>query len=236
MNYLMLPLDKHSDDGLGATGEAFEAAATALAAQAETLRTFHVHLPINFLYRHAIELFLKSMVVVLHRGLAVPYGDHAHDGPAFVMESGKWKAIHKVHSVAVLWEHVQSLIGDHAAELRARCRTDWQAAPEELAGDIAAIEKADASSTYFRYPDARRPTEEEKSSWKAKHPEDIIASAKTTGKPTMSVLLTLPDGSVTEAFQYDREPLSELSRILVATAKTLAAAHKGLRVELADGF
>jgi hypothetical protein len=166
MKYMLLPLDQHADGGLGATGEAFQEAAKALSAQAETMGSSPIHLPINFLYRHAIELFLKSMIVVLHRELGVDYGDKPHDGSAFVSIGGTWKPLHRVHSVAALWAHARELLSSHADELSARCRTDWQAIPDGLDAAIAAIEEADGTSTYFRYPDARRPEgDAAKSSW-----------------------------------------------------------------------
>lgn len=238
MPYLMMPLELHSDGGLGATAEAFEAAANALASNADTMQTSHIHLPINFLYRHAIELFLKSMILVLHRTLRVAYGTNPHDGPAFVPVDGNWKPIFRVHSVAVLWARVSQLIQAHASELRTRCRTDWQATPDGLDDAIASIETADASSTFFRYPDGRDTDAEKlKSSWKPKEPEDIAATLQQPNRaPAMLALFLHPDGeTISEAFQYDEAPLADLARLLADTAKTLSAAHTGLRVELADG-
>jgi hypothetical protein len=237
MRYLMMPLEQHSDSGLGATGEAFEGAADALVANADAMRASHVHLPINFLYRHAIELYLKSMIVVLHHGLGVAYGTNAHDGPGFVPVQGKWKPLHRVHSVATLWQRVGELFRAHASVLKARCRTDWQATPEGLDASIASIEKADASSTFFRYPDSRSPEAEGgKSSWKPKRPEDILGQMQSHGRPVMALLVVQPDGeTIGEAFQFDDAPLAELSRVLADTAKILSGAHTGLRVELVGG-
>src|SRR6516225_6219038 len=103
--YMFLPLNKHCDDGLGATGEAFEEAAKLIAEHSKAIKGNHLHLPINFLYRHAIELFLKSMITVLHRSLRVPYGDKPYDGPAFVHANGNWKRLDRVHSVSALWAY-----------------------------------------------------------------------------------------------------------------------------------
>jgi hypothetical protein len=67
MQYMLMPLEAHFDGGLGATGDAFEEAAKKLAESAAELPSSHPHLPINFLHRHAVELYLKSMIVVMHR-------------------------------------------------------------------------------------------------------------------------------------------------------------------------
>ena len=238
MQYMMMPLEQHVDGGIGATGEAFEHAADALVANADAMRGSHVHLPINFLYRHAIELFLKSMILVLHRGLSTAYGTNPHDGPPFVPVDGKWKPIHHVHSVGTLWAHVRDLFRTHAAELDAKCQTDWQATPDGLDAAIAAIETADASSTFFRYPNScNLDAEAAKSSWKPRQPEDMIAQHESNGKPIKAFIIYQPDGeTIARSYQYDDAPLAELTRMLTETAKILSAAHTGLRVELAGGF
>lgn len=235
----MMPLEHHIDGGLGAIGEAFEEAAKTLAANAREIDTSHPHLPISFLYRHAIELYLKSVIVVIHRTLQVPYGPNPHEGPAFLPVEGKWKPLHRVHSVGTLWTRFVELVAIHAEELGERWQTNWQAIPDELPGMIKVIEKADASSTFFRYPDGRDlVAEAAKSSWKQADPEALLAQLQQPGaKPVKSLMLLQPDGeTITAMFQHDSAPLAELTRILAAVADQLSNAHIGLRVELADGY
>ena len=124
MNYLFMPLSQHFDDGFGATGEAFEQSAKLLSSNSDDV-TYRFQIPLCFLYRHAIELYLKSAIVVLHRDLSIPYGKNSHAGPAFVLANKKWKPIYQVHSVAQLWEHVSYLIRSSKSELERRCKTDW---------------------------------------------------------------------------------------------------------------
>ena len=237
MQYMMMPLELHSDGGLGATGESFEQAARLLA-EAEAASASHSHLPISFLYRHAIELFLKSMIVVVHRGLRINYGPHPHTGPGFVAVDGKWKPLHRVHSLATLLAHYIELTRRFGGLLDARCATDWKNIPAELLLGIAEIEKADATSTYFRYPDGRSAAAEEaKSSWKPKTPEEILAQANADGKPVKAFLVYQPDGeTLIGSYQYDDAPLADLIRVLADTASILSGAHTGLRVELAGGY
>lgn len=54
--YLLMPLDTHFDYGFGMRAEAYKDAADKLA---EECLGMHSHLPIRFLLRHAIELYLK---------------------------------------------------------------------------------------------------------------------------------------------------------------------------------
>src|SRR4029077_13232699 len=125
MKYLFMPLNQHFDDGFGATGEAFERSAKLLSSTPDDV-TYHYQIPLCFLYRHAIELYLKSAIVVLHRALAIPYDKNPHHGPAFVLVNPKWKPIYQVHSVAELWGHVLELLRSSKSELERRCKTDWQ--------------------------------------------------------------------------------------------------------------
>jgi hypothetical protein len=151
---------------------------------------------------------------------------------------GKWRPLHRVHSVAVLWKHVRSLFKTQAEPLNARCRTDWQDIPPDLDEAIAAIDAADAGSTYFRYPDGRdAEAEGKKSSWKMADPDAIVAQMQADTTPVKVMLLFEPDGeTLRQAFQYDPAPLADLSKHLVRAADLLSAAHTGLRVELADGM
>jgi hypothetical protein len=84
MKYLFMPLNQHIEDGFGATAEAFEQSAKLLSSSSDDV-TYHYQIPLCFLYRHAIELYLKSAIVVLHRALAIPYDKNPHNGPAFVL-------------------------------------------------------------------------------------------------------------------------------------------------------
>jgi hypothetical protein len=48
MKYMLLRLREHVDDGLGATGEAFEESATLLSSSSENVSHSHNHIPSLF--------------------------------------------------------------------------------------------------------------------------------------------------------------------------------------------
>jgi hypothetical protein len=76
MQYLLTPLHTHVDFGFGRTGDAFKAAADKLEAESSARSgVMHAHLPINYLRRHAVELYLKSIIVIVHTKLDLPYGE-----------------------------------------------------------------------------------------------------------------------------------------------------------------
>lgn len=59
MHYLCTPLDQHFDNGFGAVADSFKEAADSLVQSTAEAQFLNSHLPISFLYRHAIELYLK---------------------------------------------------------------------------------------------------------------------------------------------------------------------------------
>ena len=73
-NYQFKPLTHQFDDGFGIIADAFNEAALRLERFSEQERFINSSLPIAYLYRHAIELYLKSIVIVLHRNLQIPFG------------------------------------------------------------------------------------------------------------------------------------------------------------------
>jgi hypothetical protein len=151
MLYMMLPLDRHFDSGFGAVADSFRDAADALEDSRESTPTLNAHLPVSFLYRHAIELFLKSAIIIFHRKLNIPYGAIPASGEPQIPIGEKWKPMHNVHGLQPLYQHFCSLFEDHAEYLASHTNTDWSL-PTELGQWISEIEATDSSSTFFRYP------------------------------------------------------------------------------------
>lgn len=153
MNYLLVPLHSHFDMGFGATGNAFKMAADHLEGSEEAKKDnlFNANLPINFLYRHAIELHLKSSIVIFHRRLKLPYGDVAYNGDPMVKVDGSWKPFNRVHGIAALWAYVSELFKEHAEWLAKNTKANWTF-DSETDKDVATIEAGDPRSTFFRYP------------------------------------------------------------------------------------
>lgn len=228
-----MPLNRHIDAGFGATGDAFhEAAETLLKDKVNFLNS---NLPINFLFRHAIELYFKSLIIVLHRRLQLPFGDKSSDGTPSICIGEKWKPIHNVHSVNDLYQYFKKLIYDNKSQIQGIAKTDWSAIPKELDGWIEQIEKYDKTSTLFRYPVTHNQADDcEKSAWKEVSPDKLAASLNTNTK-TKSFLIVDDNNNVINAYQYDDAAMEQLHDALKRTADLLSGAHCGMRVELAGG-
>lgn len=126
MHYLMTPLEKHYDCGFGAMANSFMEAADDLQETAKGGVTFlNRHLPISFLYRHAVELFLKSGILILHKRFEIPYGSHGVDGEPQVPLSGKWRPMYTVHDTAPLYAYTTSSNCVISLVLALTSRTSW---------------------------------------------------------------------------------------------------------------
>ncbi len=231
--HMLMPLHRQFDGGFGATGEAFKEAADQLVA-AETEGTLHFvngHLPINFLYRHAIELFLKSMIVVIHRRLQIPEDDWFQDANPKVVVEGRWKELHQVHGVLVLYAFVRALVHAYADELGQIARTDWSSLPDDLGSWITSIDEADPSSTFFRYPTTKNPSADvDKSSFKDINPDDELKSIRAGAPPAKVYLIVKDDADeIVAAYGQDDEPLPELREALTKAAELLSGIHFGMR-------
>ncbi len=233
---MFMPSDKQIDQGFGVTGDAFKDAADKLAQ--ENLKTGFVdsHLPISFLYRHSVELYLKSIIIVLHRSLNLTYGSKPADSEPFVLIKNKWTPMYRVHSVGDLFAYFKALVVNNQKVIAKKAKTDWSAIPLELEEAIAVINKADTGSTYFRYPITHdSDADKQKSSWKDASSTDIFRKIKSDEKPVKAFLMLNANDEIVNSYQHDQAPIQQLQGALKTAAELLSGAHAGLRVELAGG-
>lgn len=236
----MMPLDRQYDDGHEVTAEAFKDAAEKLSAEHEGKLTFmNGHLPINFLYRHAIELYLKSAIITVHRALRLPTGNDPHTKDPLIKIDGKWKPIHRTHSLKWMLAELSRILTDHKAILATHTPRNWET-PQELVEWIDTIEAADGGSTYFRYPKSKGPNVDgEKSGFLPADPEMLIAelNAPREGQKGKMVLgLEDDDGNMVEVFAMQDDPLPELRNALVKAVGMMSGCAFGLYAELVCGY
>lgn len=240
--YSFTPLHQQFDDGFGAVGESFKTAADKLWPDSEKDVAFlHGHLPVSFLYRHAVELFLKGIIITLHRRLRSPSGAEPFNPDPLIPVAGESKPqpIYRVHGIADLYGCYRQIVSDHSDELRRIARTDWTAIPTELDEWIAAIDAADRTSTFFRYPVTRdRDADVTKSSVQEVCPEEVLAEVRAGGKPA-KILMLVDDGDENIVGMYGltgSESMSKIIATLKEAAEMLSGAHFGMMAELVYGY
>jgi hypothetical protein len=230
--YWFRPLHFHFDDGFGAVGEAFQEAALCLESVLEENQFFNSYLPLAYLYRHAVELYLKSVIIIIHRGLDLPFGPHPASAMPMIQDDEEWIPMGSVHRLSKLYRYFRTLMDGNMSELLAAPDTDWSALPRDLRNWIELIETFDQRSTFFRYPGIG---DVDKSEFRESSIADILSSVKPGFKPTKGLLGFDENEEVIGISQRDRSGLDKILTVLRDTADQLSILHFALRCELAGG-
>lgn len=234
MHYLLTPLETHYDQGFGAVANSFVHAADTVASPEHSCSTINAHLPASFLYRHAIELFLKSAIIIFHKKFDIPWGDGGIEPKVPVGQ--KWKRMYDVHQLQPLLDRVIALVGDHQAYLAEHTRTTWDM-PEEVVKAIIQIDSIDSTSTFFRYPitkDSAR--DKEKNSIKSENYLNIVARMGPGSPPQKAFVVLDENDNIIQSYCLDRTKTDAALNLMQETATTLYGFHAALRAELADGW
>ncbi|PCJ42857.1 MAG: hypothetical protein COA71_04995 [SAR86 cluster bacterium] len=89
MMFMLTPPQTHYDGGLGITATNFYNAGKLLKENEKSL--LDGTLPLGFLLRHAIELFLKSFIYILHKKYDISFScGYSLEKPG-ILHNDKWK-------------------------------------------------------------------------------------------------------------------------------------------------
>lgn len=220
---MMLPLYLQYDSGFGAIADSFKFSADALEKNPEA-GGLHSHLPTSFLFRHSVELYLKSCIIIFHRKFDIPYADTA-SGEAAIVIGGRCKLLKDIHALLPLYSHLKSLIDLNIEFLSTLKDADWDLS-SDLESRVKQIDGMDASSTFFRYPVTKdKPKDKQKSTVQPKDWESMVESMHNSTKRVKAFLFVDDDYNVVEAFNHDDEKVSALTKILRATAEDFCGLH-----------
>lgn len=238
MHYLLTPPHTHIDFGFGVTGDAFKEAADKLDSNLpERCGVLSEHLPINYLRRHAIELFLKSAIVIIHKRLKLSYGSVAYTGEPHAMVKGEWVPLYKIHSVKALWSYLSTLFREQKCFFDSIQRVDWNF-PKEVDDWIEEIEVTDPRSTFFRYPNLRNTTTDiPKAVMVESTPEEIVArlGASERGPKQFVLLMEDQEGEVINGYYYAGSSLTHFNEVLKKCVCMFYGMHAALRIEVCGG-
>jgi hypothetical protein len=236
MHYFFTPLNQHYDFGFGATGDAFRDAAETLQNRMEQQgRFFNDQLPVYFLYRHAAELYLKSGIIILHRRLAIPYGETGSSTEPQVFDGKGWKSLYHIHDIRAIFSYWKALLENNLPTLKEITRVNWTL-PAEMEDWVSIVQNSDPISTFFRYPLPRNPQMDvTKSSMKPITPDELQRRTSSGEKPVRAFVVFDNDDNIVQSFAYDDTTLDTVGEALVQLVELLYGFHAAMRGELCGG-
>ena len=166
LSYYFTPIKSHPDFGFGMMASTFVDAANKLDTNDNFALGFE-YLPICYLKRHSLELFLKSFIVLLHKNYHINYGtlDYSSDTPKYKNQQNEWKFLFKEHDLLKLFIYFQSIVQNHLLDIKQKTLiTDFHLLDQEYLNKIEKINNYDSHSDYFRYPMSKDNAKDKKKS------------------------------------------------------------------------
>ena len=230
MNFLFTPPNTHYDNGLGITAHNFSNAADILKNNNSTMAGV---LPLYYLQRHAIELFLKSLIVILHKKYAIPYGDnYSLKNPALQI-GDKWKPLSNTHNIDNLYQYFIKIYAECNNRLPDNICWDL---PSDIERKIKLISGSDPKSTYFRYPESSNPVQDsKKANIQKESMESIVNESNKSKKPYFGIMMLDENDKFIESYNVKSTSLPSISKALEEVNKFFTGIHCAFRVELTNG-
>lgn len=228
MNILITPPEMHFDRGLGISAWHFRDAAKVLI-NSENNRDLLS--PIGYLQRHAIELYLKSLIYILHKKYNICFGDNfSLDNPA-ILVNGKWRPMSNTHNLNDLYSYFKSIYESNFERLPKR--TDWTL-ESSLENKIKLISGYDPKSTYFRYPQATNENQDhKKSTVQLMDIESALKNAQSgQGKPIKCAILLDANDNIVNSFDLAPEVLEDVRSALSDAMECINDLHCAFLGEL----
>jgi hypothetical protein len=231
MNYLITPPVTHYDGGLGITACNFSQAADSIR---EVDNLMIGILPLCYLQRHAIELFLKSLIVILHKKYKIAYGEgFSIEKPAIKIRE-KWVSLSSTHNLSDLFIYFKEIFVPLICELPSR--TDWSL-PSDIDEKIYLVSGSDPKSTYFRYPESTNSVQDsKKSSIQPESIESLLGRIDSSKDPVKCTLLLDENDNLIEAYNLKSSPIPHILASLEYLNEFFYNMHAAFRVEITKGF
>lgn len=237
--YLLSSIGTHADKGFGVTAEAFKKAADHLSNSDFKENTLvQGEMPVLYLYRHSIELFLKSLIMHIHDKINIPYllVTSSENHQFMVNDKGHPLYIENCHSLQLLFEYLCKLIKENDEDLKLQApKANWLITGR-IRGYMKSIYELDDKSDYFRYPISR-----DKSKDKAKYTMKKVKKkdfSRLVGNSQGKMMFATKDrnGEIQDIYMRDENVLKEITTVLTKTTDFFHNFHIMTRIELCNGW
>lgn len=227
MNYLITPPSSHYDGGIGITGCNFRHAADTLKEHGSSLDGV---LPLCYLHRHAIELFLKSVIFILHKRYSIEFGDGFSLKKPAIKIRDKWLPMDNTHNLSDLYSYFEVIYEKCKGALPET--TCWDM-PMDIKSKIDMVSGTDPKSTYFRYPKSGSAHQDVKKSRIQK--TTFEGAFDNPEKPRKLVLMLDQNDELIETYDMDADALGKIQEALDYLSDFFNGVHAAFRHELANG-
>lgn len=245
MQYTLTGIDTHLDFGFGITGESYYNNADFLFENRDKIQAIQLaEMPVNFVYRHSIELFLKSLIIIFHKRLKIPYDTESFDNDKpKIFTGGQWKNLYTCHWIDELYNYwLNELLLKHKEKLaKLAPKGDWTEATE-ITALFPLIVGYDRDSSFFRYPvtknkslDAKKHTMQRLDEEKLKGVFSSEDNRKEKKGARLFMLLKNDENEIVDGFEKVDDVLSEVSEALKKVAHYFYCIHIMTRVTLCGG-
>lgn len=230
--FLMMPLHMHIDYGFGATAEKFKESADILSAS-ESIKD--LIMPVNYLRRHAIELYLKSLIYVLHRKFNLPFSNGGTLEKPKIKVLKKEYELEKMHDIRVLTIY---LIEQHNKSIPYFSDIGIGEIKGDVLDRINKVNSIDSKSTFFRYPKTEDYIQDmRKSSVRERYAQDLINSMnKQNGKYVKALLLVDDEDNIVNSFDIDVDVFPDLHKNLIYLCDYFHDLHAAYRFGICNGM
>lgn len=232
--YQLLGIDEQIDFGFGITAEAYYEAAECLGKHDVDLKSFQLKaLPSNFLYRHSIELALKSLIIIFHKKLKLVYGDESYQSQKpKIQVNAKWIPLYNCHFIDVLYEYwLKGLLLPHIEQLKSLGKDGCWEENAEISRAISLIVEYDRQSSFFRYPVGENDKHELK-----KYEMQLVVdigelfknlNEKASATNPKKFVMALKDskGEIVRAYVKTENPLEDIGKVLREVASYFNTVH-----------
>lgn len=243
MQYLFTGIELHPDMGFGVTADSYYNSAEQLMIDKVEPQS---EMPQNFLFRHSIELYLKSLIIIFHRKLKIDYGNSPFDSEEpEIYSDGQWRKLYSSHFIDKLYEYwLNYLLLPNIEDLNnLASKGDWQE-NKRITDLLAIICKYDRDSSYFRYPATKvAHLDNEKFSMKKLEADTIDGFVEKINKQedpdkkgSFTMLIVDDDDNIVQAFGRSKNILSDVRDALKEVAHYFFCIHTMTRMTLCEGM
>ncbi len=247
MQYLLTGIETHPDFGFGITAEAYRASAKFLSDHRAQIQSFQqAEMPINFLYRHSIELFIKSLIIIMHKALEIPYGEKSFNSDKpMILINEQWIDLFSCHWIDQLSAYWLNHLLIKNIDLLSRIAPDGEWREEKTITSLfPIITKYDRDTSFFRYPITKNTQSLDKEKYTmqpmskeslAGMPFSIPVPKGNTANGGVFLLCKDENNQVVSGYQKNDDILLEITDALQKVSEYLSCMHVMSRCTLCEG-